>query len=131
MKYLVDTHILLWFYIEPERLDATVQKILCDDFNTVYYSPVSLWEISIKYGLGKLDLGNLKPETLLEEIEAGSYTRLTLNDATVVTSYNLPCHHRDPFDRLLIWQAIENNLVLLTVDENAKKYKEEGLHVLP
>jgi PIN domain nuclease of toxin-antitoxin system len=116
--------------MEPERLDATIQRILCDDFNTVYYSPVSLWEISIKYGLGKLDLGKLKPESLLEEIEAGSYTRLALNDATVVTSYKLPQHHKDPFDRLLIWQAIENDLVLLTVDESAKKYEEEGLQVL-
>ena len=62
MKYLVDTHILLWSFFEPLRLSPHVQNILRNDDNAIFYSPINLWEISIKYGLNKLELNGLVPE---------------------------------------------------------------------
>ena len=68
MKYLVDTHILLWAFIEPEQLSKSSSKILLGENNDIYYSPINLWEISIKYALKKLDLKGVTPADFFEEL---------------------------------------------------------------
>jgi len=73
MNYLVDTHILMWSFFEPQRLSETIREIITDVSNEVWYSPVSLWEISIKYGLGKLKLNGLTPEEFYRELSGSFY----------------------------------------------------------
>jgi PIN domain nuclease of toxin-antitoxin system len=127
MKCLVDTHILLWSLFSPKKLSHKVESILLDEWNDIFYSPINLWEISIKYGLGKLDLQGLTPEEVLDEIGTSFYICKQVNNRDIVTNYKLPSHHKDPFDRYLIWEAIKNNFTLLTVDDKMRLYKEDGL----
>jgi len=129
MRYLVDTHILLWSFIETRKLSKNVKSILLDDNNEIYYSPISLWEISIKYGLKKLRLNGGTPDDFFHELNNSYYQCKTVSPIDIITNYKLPMYHKDPFDRFLIWEAIKNNFVLISVDENMELYKKEGLRV--
>jgi len=131
MKYLIDTNVLIWWFFDSSRITRAIFNILKNEESTIYYSPLSLWEISIKYGLGKLDLGKKTPEDLALEIGKSFYFRLSVTDVDIASSYRLPRYHNDPFDRMLIWQAIQNDLVFLTADKGARQYIEEGLVLLP
>ena len=130
MKYLVDTHILLWSFFEPQRLTENIRNIITDTSNEIYYSPVSLWEISIKYGLKKLFLSGLTPEVFYSELKGSFYKCKELDGFTVITNYKLPILHKDPFDRFLIWEAIQSGFILLSADSDVIKYQEEGLRVI-
>jgi PIN domain nuclease of toxin-antitoxin system len=130
MKYLVDTHILLWSFIEPARLSENVQKILLNETNDIYYSPINLWEISIKYGLGKLKLDGLTPEEFFDELTSSYYKCKHVEEINIVSGYNLPLHHKDPFDRLLIWDAIKSGTVFISADEAVSLYRDEGLNLV-
>jgi PIN domain nuclease of toxin-antitoxin system len=129
MKCIVDTHVLLWSFIEPERLSVNIREILLNDLNEIYYSPVNLWEISIKYGLKKLFLNGLTPETFLEELNKSYYTCMAISNSDLITSYQLPIYHKDPFDRLLIWISIRNKLTLMSVDNAFEPYTQHGLNI--
>jgi len=130
MKYLVDTQILLWSFIDPEQLSPAVSQILIDENNIIYYSPINLWEISIKYGLKKLDLKGITPQDFYEEIDNSFYICKEMNNDDLITSYKLPMYHKDPFDRFLIWEAIRNDFIFMSVDKNIELYKKEGLKVV-
>ena len=130
MTYLVDTHILMWSFFEPERLSSDIQGILLDSRNIVYYSPVNLWEISIKYGLGKLTLNGLTPEAFFDELNRSFFICKDIKTSDIITSYKLPMRHKDPFDRLIIWEAIKNNIILISADDTILKYKDDGLNVV-
>jgi PIN domain nuclease of toxin-antitoxin system len=129
MKYLVDTHILLWSFIEPEKLSENIKIILLDEDNEIYYSPISLWEISIKYSLKKLDLKGITPEEFYEELRNSYYECKETQNNYIITNYHLPFLHKDPFDRFLIWEAMKNDFVLITVDELIEEYKSLGLKI--
>jgi PIN domain nuclease of toxin-antitoxin system len=128
--YLLDTHVLIWALNAPGRLSPALRKVLADDDATVHYSPASLWEIAIKFGLGKLDLRGHTPEEFHEAVEASLFPPLVLDPGALASSHRLPRRHRDPFDRLLVWQAIRAGLVLLSADEALDAYAEDGLAVL-
>ena len=130
MNYLVDTHILLWSFLETDKLSKEIKSVLLDENNDIYYSPISLWEISIKYGLKKLSLNGGTPDDFFKELNASYYHCKTIESLDLITNYKLPSHHKDPFDRFLIWEAIRNDFVLITVDENMTSYKKEGLRVI-
>jgi PIN domain nuclease of toxin-antitoxin system len=130
MNYLADTHILLWSFLETSRLSEEIKTILLDESNMIYYSPVSLWEISIKYGLKKLNLNGGTPDDFYEEINNSFYLCKKLDNMDLVTNHALPMHHKDPFDRFLIWEAIRNGFVLISADENMELYRKEGLKVI-
>jgi len=130
MKYLVDTQILLWSFIDPEQLSPAVSQILIDENNIIYYSPINLWEISIKYGLKKLDLKGITPQDFYEEIDNSFYICKEMNNDDLITSYKLPMYHKDPFDRFLIWEAIRNDFILISADKNIELYKKDGLKVV-
>jgi len=130
MNYLVDTHVLLWSFLETDKLSENVKSILMDDKNLIYYSPVSLWEISIKYGLKKLSLKGGTPDDFFDELNNSYYNCKTINNLDLITNYKLQVHHKDPFDRFLIWEAIRNDFILISVDENMKLYKKDGLRVI-
>jgi PIN domain nuclease of toxin-antitoxin system len=130
MKYLTDTHILLWSFIEPEKLSDNVKRILLDENNDIYYSSVNLWEIAIKFGLKKLTLKGLSPEEFYEELNVSYYKCTTIKNLDLITSYKLPRYHKDPFDRMLIWEAIKNDFILMSVDDTIKQYEKEGLKIV-
>ena len=130
MNYLVDTHILLWSFLNTRKISNEIKYILLDENNFIYYSPISLWEISIKYKLKKLSLKGGTPEDFFIELSNSFYHCKTIDPLDVITSYKLPTYHKDPFDRLLIWEAIRNDFVLISVDENIELYKNEGLKVI-
>jgi PIN domain nuclease of toxin-antitoxin system len=127
MKYIVDTHVLLWSFIDPEKLSSNISQMLTDEGNIIYYSPINLWEISIKYGLKKLDLKGITPEDFYKEIDNSFYICKEINKNDLITSYKLPVYHKDPFDRFLIWEAIRNNFALISTDKNMELYKKDGL----
>lgn len=130
LNYLADTHVLLWALNQPQRLPQAIKLVLEDELTTVYYSSISLWEIAIKYGLGKLDLLGHSPEEFLAALEGSFFIHKPLDPHGLISSYRLPSHHRDPFDRMLIWEAIRNDLVLLSADKSTGTYAEDGLRTI-
>lgn len=130
MKYLLDTHFLLWLFIEPDKISTPVQTILLNKDNQIFYSPISLWEINIKYSLNKLDLKGITPEGFYQEVRDSFLTYLPLDNAIISTNYHLPRHHKDPFDRLLIWQSICEKLLFISSDSNNPLYQTHGLQFI-
>lgn len=131
MKYLLDTHIFIWAIMSPDKLSKQVQKLLLNTDNTIFVSAISLWEISIKFSLGNLQLSNLMPSELIFLCEEMGFKLINLTAKETATFYNLKAeYHKDPFDRMLIWQALKNNFVMISDDKNVKKYVSEGLQVI-
>jgi len=130
MNYLADTHILLWSFLETAKLSEKIKSILLDEDNVIYYSPISLWEISIKYGLKKLALKGGTPDDFFNELNNSYYHCKAIDNIELITNYKLPIHHKDPFDRFLIWEAIRNDFILMSVDENMDLYKKDGLKII-
>jgi PIN domain nuclease of toxin-antitoxin system len=89
-----------------------------------------LWEISIKYGLKKLSLNGGTPDDFFEELNNSYYLYKKIDNMDLITSYKLPMYHKDPFDRFLIWEALRNDFILISVDENLELYKNNGLKVV-
>jgi PIN domain nuclease of toxin-antitoxin system len=127
MKFLVDTHILLWSFLETDKLSNEIKSILLDENNEIYYSPISLWEISIKYRLKKLSLNGGTPDDFFAELSDSYYHCKTIDNIDLVTNYKLPIYHKDPFDRFIIKEAIKNDFVLINKEKNLELYRKEGL----
>jgi len=131
MEFLLDTNILLWWQLSPKKLSRKIYAHIEDPWNIMYYSPVSLWEIATKYGTGKLPLNERTPEQFLDKLEADNmFDCLELLPGTLVTSYQLPMRHRDPFDRMLVWEALQHDLILVTADETLRAYEQDGLRLM-
>ena len=130
MKILIDTHYLLWSFIDTSKINKGIYKKLLVDENEVYYSQASLWEISIKYNLGKLVLKGMKPEEFYTEIENSYLQCREFRNDELISFYKLPIEHKDPFDRIMIWQSIKSDYYFLTIDKQMEKYKKYGLKVL-
>ena len=118
MNLLLDTHTLIWTLADNPELAAAAREAIIDGNNIVFVSAVSVWEISIKRVLGKLDA----PDTLLEEIERHRFTPLEIALAHADRAGKLPPIHLDPFDRMLIAQAQSEQLTLVTRDAEIQKY---------
>jgi PIN domain nuclease of toxin-antitoxin system len=110
-------------------LPNAIVQILSDPSNTVGFSPVSMWEISIKYALGKLNLGGHTPDELTHVIRDAGFRESPVTSDTFATSHRLPRRTKDPFDRLLIWQAIQTGTIFLTADHAAAHYVRDGLRL--
>jgi PIN domain nuclease of toxin-antitoxin system len=130
MRYLVDTHILLWAFSQTDKLSNKIKSTLLDENNSIYYSPISLWEITIKYGLKKLFLNGGTPDDFFAELNNSYFYCKNINLVNLISNYKLPMHHRDPFDRFLIWEAIRSDFILISEDEKMDLYKKEGLKIL-
>jgi PIN domain nuclease of toxin-antitoxin system len=118
MRLLLDTHILLWWIGDDPALSRTACALIASPDNTIFISPVSTWEIWIKKSLGKLELPSEFEEVLLKE----EFEHLPLTVAHTRAVAELPWHHRDPFDRMLIAQAQAADLTLLTADDALTPY---------
>jgi PIN domain nuclease of toxin-antitoxin system len=123
MRLLLDTHILLWTLGAPERLGNTLSAAIKSPDNDVMFSAVSIWEIAIKSALRRNDFQVAPDEILAAAIESG-FTELPVRSAAAVQVAKLPVHHRDPFDRLLIAQAITEPATLYTADSQLEIYSE-------
>ena len=121
MNYLLDTHAFLWYFEDSEKLSEIAASIIEDTNARKYVSIASLWEFSIKYGMGKLRFdGGIA--SLWKMIVQNSYTILPIKQSYLIGVINLPFIHRDPFDRLLVATAQADGLAILTADENIHKY---------
>ena len=118
MNLLLDTHVLLWALASPERLGDETRRALESPANTVFASAVSAWEIEIKRNLGKLRA----PTDLEAEARVVRVTELPLRFAHVRALARLPNLHRDPFDRMLVAQAVADDLTLVTHDRRLLDY---------
>ncbi len=129
MKLLLDTHVFLWFISGDKRLPEGIRDSIRDLNNEVYLSVVSLWEATVKYKLGKLPLPQ-SPEAYVPAMrQQHQIASLSLDEASVSRLAGLPLLHRDPFDRMLICQALAHGLVLVTVDEAVASYSVPVLTV--
>ena len=102
MKILLDTHYLLWAFIDTSKISKSVYNKLLADENEIFYSQASLWEISIKYNMGKLSLKGMKPEEFYEEVANSFLKCRAFSNDELITFYKLPIEHKDPFNRIMI-----------------------------
>ena len=131
MKYLLDTHTLLWAVFEPDKLTKKVEKLIQDPTNQVFTSVISFWEISLKFNIGKLELINTSPETLPEIAEEMGIEILDVKSDEAAGFYKLPrLAHKDPFDRMVIWQAILRKMMLISSDREFRQYRQYGLRLV-
>ena len=122
MKYLIDTHILIWYALNDKALSSKVIDVIKNLDNQILISKASLWEMAIKINIGKLDLRGLpfsEIENLLAENNIGV---LDIQFAHFNTLLSLPLHHGDPFDRLIISQALTDDLTVISDDGKFKLY---------
>lgn len=119
MKILIDTHIFLWAIGDPRRLSKRFRSELETQTNTIFFSAISVAELMIKSSLGKLEI-NFDPVSIARET---GFELLSFSADAALQLKDLPFHHRDPFDRMLIVQALSNNLCLMTEDSKFSQYQ--------
>ncbi len=118
MKLLLDSHVILWTLLEPAKLAGRVAAEIMSPANLVFTSAASVWELEIKRACGKLDL----PDDWVGALDAAGFVELPVIRRHAMTAARLPWHHRDPFDRILIAQALDENLRFVTADRMAATY---------
>jgi len=123
MKLLLDTHVLLWWLADDTRLRAEARNAISDPQNLVFVSAATTWEIAIKTNLGKLTL----PEGLEEQISKNEFMPLPITIAHTQAIAQLPPIHQDPFDRMLVAQALREEMTLITHDQRITEYDVEIL----
>jgi PIN domain nuclease of toxin-antitoxin system len=121
VRLLLDTHLLLWAAGRPERLSAAARKLLNDPRNELLFSAASLWEIAIKNTLGREDF-RAEPRLLRRGLLDNGYAELPVTSQHAVNIDSLPPLHKDPFDRLLVAQALTEGITLITGDARLAKY---------
>ena len=125
MRLLLDTHIFCWWFYEPERLSREAFEVM-NTAEKVFVSSASIWEVAIKVRLGKM---KADPHELFDRIEANGFQEMPVLSKHALLVADLPLYHTDPFDRLLIAQAMSEPLHLLTADPQLKQYSELVIQV--
>lgn len=123
MNILLDTHVLIWALDSPERIHAEAQATLENGDNTVFFSAASIWEISIKISLDRADF-SFSPELVQQKAIETGFIELPVQSTHTLGVSRMPWHHRDPFDRLLIAQALSIPAWLYTADDTLLAYSE-------
>jgi PIN domain nuclease of toxin-antitoxin system len=127
MKVLLDTHVWLWMWGEPERIRNEARTVVEDPTTELNVSAVSAWEIATKHAAGRLRLPTSAEEWLMDQRHRRDVTELPITFAHAVRAGALPHHHRDPFDRMLVAQAQVEDLVLVSADPKVSAYEIESL----
>jgi PIN domain nuclease of toxin-antitoxin system len=122
MKVLLDTCTFLWAVRDPSALSDVAKKLILATENEIYVSAVTSWEIAVKYSIGKLTLSSAPHIYVPTERKRHGLTALMLDEDSALAVGKLPPLHSDPFDRMLICQAITNGMTLLTPDEQIHRY---------
>jgi len=121
VKFLLDTHVLLWAAGQPERLSPAARRLLNSPKNDLLFSAASLWEITIKKSLGREDF-RVEPRLLRRGLLDNGYIELPVTSEHAVNVDSLPDLHKDPFDRILLAQALTEGVTLLTADAQLARY---------
>lgn len=121
MIYLLDTHILLWLSLRPDKLSVGARAIIDDPTNGLMFSSAAMWEVAIKFGLDRDDF-TVDPRVLRRGLIDNGYTELVVDGTHAGEVVSLPMHHSDPFDRMQIAQARVEGLVLVTADPHVARY---------
>ncbi len=131
-NFLVDTHVFLWLIFSPEKLNDNTLKQLQNRNNLVSVSVITFWEISLKYQLGKLSLSGILPHEFTSIAEQMGIQSANITPNEFATFFQLPSieGHKDPFDRMLIWQSIKQNKILVSHDAKFEHYLTLGLRVI-
>jgi PIN domain nuclease of toxin-antitoxin system len=135
MKVLLDTHLLLWAAIASEDLQSSsalsreARTLIEDETNELFFSPASVWEVAIKNALGRSDF-RVDPHMFRRALLDNGYTELGITSVHTATIANLPDHHKDPFDRLLIAQATVEGIPLFTNDETVASYSASPVRLV-
>ncbi|MCK5154909.1 MAG: type II toxin-antitoxin system VapC family toxin [Spirochaetales bacterium] len=128
MKILIDTQIILWILTDGKKLKQNEIDIINSPDNEIICSSISIFEISLKYSIGKLELKNFTPEMIPELLQNNGYRIKNVGFEVFSSFYNLPNDiHKDPFDRILIWESIKNDFTIMTRDTKILEYKKHGL----
>ncbi len=127
MRLLLDTHVFLWYITADARLPAALRDAIQNPANAVFLSVASIWEAVIKYGLGKLPLPAPPQEYLPRQRELHLIASLPIEEGALAHLAKLPPLHRDPFDRILVAQALQHDLTLVTIDDAVKAYPVKRL----
>jgi len=125
VRFLIDTMVWLWSIGETRRLNPAARELLTDPQHELYFSAASVWEIAIKASLGRLDLSGSPRIVVPRETSRQGLKPLSVTYLHALAVYDLPHHHGDPFDRLLVAQARSEGLTLITADSNLKQYPVE------
>ena len=127
MKLLIDTHVLLWIAGDSENLSKKVASLILDEENSLFLSFASIWEIQIKSQLGKLDITKLLPDLIQEQCQSNDIQLLEVKLQHIYGLKDLPNHHRDPFDRLLISQSKIEQMPILSIDRAFDTYEVQRI----
>lgn len=131
MNYLLDTHYMLWALTDTQKLSRKIKDEVTHPENRIIISTVSFWEVSLKASIGKLELVGFSPEDLPDACIQMGFDIAPLNPEESSSYHKLRAtYHKDPFDRMLIWQSICNEYILISADSQVKKYTSEGLKIL-
>lgn len=121
MNLLLDTHTLLWFLLDSPKLPPSTRAVLQDLSNPTFVSTVSLWEIALKHSLGRLEL-RTEPERFFDLVGESGFKLLPIDTTHIIGITKLALHHQDPFDRMLIAQAVVEGLFIVTKDRMFSQY---------
>jgi PIN domain nuclease of toxin-antitoxin system len=129
MRLLLDTHALLWAIAKSGELSARAKQEITSPRNEIFVSAVSLWEIALKCGVGKLNINFFDIENIPEYCEQMDFELISLEPEDALSSLRLQQkdNHKDPFDRMLIYQCIKNDYVFVSKDSKIKAYEKDGL----
>ncbi len=132
MKILIDTHYLIWILNQPEKIDEDKKSILTSSKNEIYVSSVNFWEIALKLSINKISIKNISIDDILDFSLKSNLIFINLTPRESILFHKLPVtEHKDPFDRMLIWQAVYNDFYFLTQDNKIKElYKGFGLKII-
>lgn len=125
MRVLLDTHTFLWWISDSPKLSDVAREVIADERTRPIFSVVSGWEIAIKAGVGRLEIPASPEKFLTEQLSRNDLEILPIYLRHALRVYELPDHHKDPFDRLLVAQALAENLALVTADPSIASYPVE------
>jgi len=132
MIYLLDTHAFIWAVLETNKLSKNIHSLISNTNNEIYVSTISFWEISLKTSINKFSFDDIDIKNFPKYARNMDFNILDIQENETITFHELPLKekHKDPFDRMLIWQAITKNMVMISKDELFKQYEKDGLKLV-
>jgi PIN domain nuclease of toxin-antitoxin system len=130
--YLLDTHTFIWAMLETSKLSKNVKDIISNRNNEIFVSTVTFWEISLKASIKKLSFEKVNIKDFPKYAQEMGFIIIDLKEMETITFHELPLkeNHKDPFDRMLVWHAITNDMALISRDTLLKQYEENGLRII-
>ena len=123
MRYLLDTHAFLWFVLDDQRISKKAKSIIEDSKNTIYFSAASAWEIAIKTELARLEIKGDFETFIIEQLSINNFVPLSITISHSLYTKRLPQVHKNPFDRIMIAQSKLEDLPIISMDKEIRKYK--------